>query len=94
MTDDVDENSKRPAASFNGSGGLQVAVWKHKSDDGRSQYSVRVDRSYKDGEEFKSTPYLRDNDLLRVQQLLTKADAWIEHDKGRGHSPRRAVVDR
>ena len=81
------QDAKRPAVSFNGSGGLQVAVWKHKSgEDGPSQYSVRVDRSYKDGEEFKSTQYLRDNDLLRVQQLLTKADEWIENDKGRGYS--------
>lgn len=86
MTEDVEQESKRPAASFNGSGGLQVAVWKHKSDEGRSHYSVRIDRSYKDGEEFKSTQYLRDSDLLRVQQLLAKADDWIENDKGRGHS--------
>ena len=48
--------------------------------------SVSVQRSYKDGDEFKTTQYLRDNDLLRMQQLLTKADEWIEQDKGRGHS--------
>ena len=77
-------NSQRPAARFTGSGGLQVAVWKHKQEDGPDNYSVRVDRSYKDKQdEYQSTPYLRDGDLLRVNQLLSKADDWIEQDKGR-----------
>ena len=76
--------SSRPAARFSGTGGISVAVWKHKTDDGWDRYSVRVDRSYKDDEgEFQSTPYLRDLDLLRVQKLLGAADDWIEQDKAK-----------
>jgi hypothetical protein len=77
-------SSGRPAARFTGSGGLSVAVWKHKSESGVENYSVRMDRSYKDADgNYQSTPYLRDNDLLRAGHLLQQADEWIEQDKGR-----------
>lgn len=71
----------RPIVSFQGSGGLQVAVWKNKSDSGIDNYSVRIERNYKVGETFRSSAYLRDSDLLRAEKLLSQADAWIEQDK-------------
>ena len=81
-------SSGRPAARFTGSGGLSVGVWKHKSESGIDNYSIRMDRSYKDSNgDFQSTPYLRDNDLLRAQKLLEQADEWIEQDKGRQRGP-------
>ena len=63
----------------------KVAVWKHKHDEGSDSYSIRMDRSYREGDsgEFKSTQYLRDQDLLRSQKLLAQADDWIEQDKSR-----------
>ena len=72
-------------ARFSGTGGITVAVWKHKNEEGPDRYSVKIDRSYrKDGEdEYVSTQYLRDGDLLRTQKLLEQADQWIEQDKGR-----------
>ena len=77
-------SSGRPAARFTGSGGLSVAVWKHKTESGMENYSVRIDRSYKDSDgNYQSTPYFRDGDLLRAQKLLEQADEWIEQDKGR-----------
>lgn len=76
--------SSRPAASFSGSGGLNVAVWKQKSESGHEHYSVRLDRSYKDESgTYKSTPYLREGDLLRAQRLLGQADDWIEQDRAK-----------
>ncbi len=78
------ETGRRPAAQFTGSGGINVAVWKHKNDKGYDNYSVKLERSYKDGNgEYQATQYLRDDDLLRAQKLLEQADAWIERDKGR-----------
>ena len=75
---------QRPVAKFSGSGGIQLAVWKHKSESGRDNYSVRIERSYKgDDEEFQSTNYLRDGDLLRAQKLLSQADDWIESDRSK-----------
>lgn len=77
----------RPAAKFTGSGGLSVAVWKQKSEQGFENYSVRIERSYKGkDDQFHTTPYLRDSDLLRAEKLLQQADEWIEQDKGRQRS--------
>ena len=76
--------SGRPAAKFSGTGGINVAVWKHKNESGYDNYSVRIERSYKDKNgDYQSTEYLRDSDLLRTQKLLEQADNWIEQDKGR-----------
>lgn len=78
------QTSSRPAARFTGSGGLSVGIWTNKADNGMTNYSVRLEKSYKgDDGQFHSTPYLRDNDLLRAQKLLEQADEWIEQDKGR-----------
>lgn len=75
---------QRPNASFRGSGGLSVGVWKHKSEDGPDYYSISLERSYKNRKgEFEATTSLRDGDLLRMQKLLDQADAWIEQDKSR-----------
>ena len=78
----------RPAARFTGSGGLSVGIWTNKAENGLTNYSVRLEKSYK-GEDgnYHSTPYLRDNDLLRAQKLLEQADEWIEQDKGRQRGP-------
>ena len=77
------DQKQRPVAEFKGSGGIKVAVWKHKHGEGPDGYSIRIDRSYRDGDEFQSTQYLRDQDLLRTQKLIAQADDWIEQDKGR-----------
>ena len=78
------ESGRRPVTQFTGSGGLSVAVWKHKSEKGYDNYSVKLERSYKDSDgENHTTQYLRDDDLLRAKAILEQADAWIERDKGR-----------
>lgn len=83
--------SSRPVATFSGSGGLNVAVWKQKSDSGYDHYSVRLERSYKDDTgNFKSTLYLREGDLLRAQKLLGQADDWIEQDRAKQRSAGRS----
>lgn len=86
-TESPSENT-RPAASFKGSGGIQVAVWKNKSEQGFDNYSVRIERAYRDGQDgpFKTTPYLRDSDLLRAAKLVEEADYWIEADKSKQRS--------
>lgn len=73
----------RPTVSFASSDGIRLAVWKRKNDKGIDDYSVRIDGVYKDRpDNFKSSAYLRDQDLLRVEKLLGKVDAWIEQDRG------------
>lgn len=68
-----------------GSGGIHVAMWKNNTESVHTVYSIKIDRRYKDdcSDEFKSTSYLRNGDLLRAQKLLDDADEWIEQDKQR-----------
>lgn len=74
----------RPAAKFSGSGGMNAAVWKRKTDEGIEHYSVRLERTYRTAEgSFESTPYLREGDLLRARKLLDQVDDWIEQDRAK-----------
>lgn len=76
----------RPNATFTGTGGLSVSVWKKRTDGQNfDSYSIRIERTYKDDKsgEFKTTQYLRDSDLLRAAKLIEDADLWIEKDKGK-----------
>jgi len=82
--EEENKTAGRPIASFEGTGNLQVAVWKHKNEGTPDNYSAKISRSYKDKDgEYQTTDYLRDSDLLRVNSLLEQADQWIEQDKGR-----------
>jgi hypothetical protein len=76
--------ASRPAAKFAGSGGINAAIWKRKTDDGFEHYSVRLDRNYKTTEgNWESTPYLREGDLLRARKILDQVDDWIEQDRAK-----------
>lgn len=86
MTEATEEAPKgqRPQVEFKGSGGLKVAVWKYRNEDGPDSYSAAITRTYRDKEgEFHTVPHLHDSDLLRVSKLLEQADQWIEQDKSR-----------
>ncbi len=85
QTEPQQVGNSRPVARFNGSGGLQVSIWKDKTEGGWDRYTIKADRTYKDdnSDSFKTTSYMRDSDLLRLRQLLLDADAWIEQDKGK-----------
>lgn len=84
------EQSSRPAAKFSGSGGIQVAVWKQRTDEGREYFTIKMERSYMDGDgNFQSTPYLRDGDLLRAARVLEQADQFVEQEKSRMRSANR-----
>jgi hypothetical protein len=81
------DGAARPMAKFTASGGISAAVWKHKTDSGVEHYSVRIDRSFKNNnDQWESTPYLREGDLLRAQKLLGLADDWIEQDRAKYRS--------
>jgi hypothetical protein len=78
---------------FNGSGGVNVAVWKHKSDNGFNHYSIRMDRTFRnDAGEYESTPYLRDGDLLRAQKLLGQVDDWVEQDRAKSRGGQEKIA--
>lgn len=91
---ETNPSSNRPIAKFNGTGGLQLAVWKQRNDAGRDHYSIMLERSYKSAEgEFKSTQYLREGDLLRAAKLIEEADRWIEQDRTKARGTNSAQTE-
>lgn len=57
-------------------GSVNAAVWKRETENG-SRYSVTIRRSYKQGEEWKSTDYFGDEHLPAVNKACEKALDWI-----------------
>ncbi len=87
--------SSRPAAKFTGSGGISAAVWKRRAESGTEHYSVRLERSFKNAQDqWESTPYLREGDLLRAAKLLEQVDEWIEQDRSRLRGAPQAAAGR
>jgi len=72
--------SEQPAAKFR-DGRLEVAVWANQTNDDepKTSYSLTLERSYKDGDDWKKTSSLNGDDTLKAAHLLTKAhDAILE----------------
>lgn len=67
--------SDKPVRRFR-IGLVQAAVWKN---DGVNNafYTVTLQRSFKDGDEYKNTDNLGAADLLNAAKVLTRAEAWI-----------------
>jgi hypothetical protein len=63
--------ANQPANKFR-LGYVTATVW--KNDD---FYSVVLERSYKDGDDWKSTDQLNAGDLLNAAKVLERAEAWI-----------------
>ena len=61
-----------PIAKFR-LGNVTAAVW--KGDTGF--YSVTLQKSYKDGDDWKNTDYLSHGDLLNAGKVLERAEHWI-----------------
>ena len=57
---------------------VSAAVWRNQSNDGKSTwYSVTLERTYKDNDEWKSTGNLNRDDLLLAGKALNQAHSWI-----------------
>jgi hypothetical protein len=59
---------------------LQVAVFEFPTENGPSNFSVKLTRTFRRDEnsEWESTDYLSGGDLLRAAKLLEAADAFIQ----------------
>ena len=62
---------KAPVKKFR-IGMVEAAIW--QNDD---WYSVTISRSYKDGEDYKSTDSFGHGDLMNVIKVSQRAEAWI-----------------
>ncbi len=74
-----------PRARFK-AGGIQVAVWDNVSKEGQVYQTISIDRSYKAGEEWKTTKSFRASDLPKVILALEKAYEYLalKHDELQG----------
>jgi hypothetical protein len=68
--------SNKPAKSVK-VGAIEVAVWENSSKEGRKFFSTTIERNYKDGEEWKKTGSLRDNDLPKAILALQQAYEFV-----------------
>jgi len=63
--------AKAPVAKFR-IGFVEAAVWNNDK-----FHTVTLSRTYKDGEEYKTTDNLGQSDLLNASKVLTRAESWI-----------------
>lgn len=57
-------------------GFIEAAVWNNDK-----FHSVTLSRTYKDGEDYKTTDSLGQGDLLNAAQVLTRAEAYIAENQ-------------
>jgi hypothetical protein len=75
---DISMTDNRPAFTIRGTPGtgLKLTLWKHDSDNG-PWYSAGVSRSYKDGEQWKESASISQQDFLEVAEMFREAHAWV-----------------
>jgi len=58
-------------------GGVSAAVWSNEGKENSTFHTLTFDRSYKDGEEFKSTSsYNLENDLNNLERCIFDVKVW------------------
>jgi hypothetical protein len=55
---------------------IKAAIWANKTDDG-VRHNVTFERSYRDGEEWKTTSSFGRDDLLVLAKVADLAHTWI-----------------
>ncbi len=77
---DKDKDKAQPEKKFR-AGGVVATVWKNvqKNKEGKEfeVYSINVDRTYKDGDEFKQTSSMKVNDLPKLALVANEAYAYL-----------------
>jgi hypothetical protein len=74
--------------------GLSVSVFANTAtvrDREVTFFDSYIQRTYKDGEEFKKTHKLAKDDLLKAAQLLTQAWAWIVDEEAAARKEKKAA---
>ncbi len=75
-----DKDKVQPEKKFR-AGGVVATVWKNtqKNKEGKEfeVYSINVDRTYKDGDEFKQTSSMKVNDLPKLALVANEAFAYL-----------------
>lgn len=65
---------------------ISAAVFKNTNADGKEFFNVQLDRSYKDGDEWKHTKSFSRDDLLNVAKVCDLTHSWI-HSQQQANRP-------
>uniref|UniRef100_A0A6H1ZYU2 Uncharacterized protein n=1 Tax=viral metagenome TaxID=1070528 RepID=A0A6H1ZYU2_9ZZZZ len=57
-------------------GGIQIAIWLNETSKGIFQ-SITIDKSYKEGDEWKHTKSFKPNDLVKLQIGINKVLEYL-----------------
>jgi hypothetical protein len=68
---------KKPAATIKFFP-LSAAIWRNETKDGKAFYSVTFERSYKDGDNWKSSDSFNGDQLLLLAKLADPAHTEVE----------------
>jgi hypothetical protein len=59
-------------------GALSASIWSNTTSEGRTFYSVTIERTYRaEGDELKHARSFNHDDLLNVAKVAERAEAWI-----------------
>ena len=70
------ENGKQRPAHEIRLGRIKATIWANQGDNG-TWYNVNLSRSYKDGDEWKSSTSFGRDELLTVAKVADLAHSWI-----------------
>jgi hypothetical protein len=70
------ENGKQRPAHEIRLGRIKATIWANQGDNG-AWYNVSLSRSYKDGDEWKSSTSFGRDELLTVAKVADLANSWI-----------------
>ncbi len=70
-------------------GDVRAMVWLQKSNGRRGYYTATISRWYPAGDQMKSTPSLRFEDLMNIRKVARRAHFWIWWKGGAFYRKRR-----
>ena len=62
---------------------VRAAIWRNEGENGVF-YNATVERSYKDGDSYKSSGSFSADDLLKLAKVADQAHSWIMRQRGEG----------
>lgn len=63
-------------------GRLALTIWANETEQ-CTRFSTEITRTWKDGEEYRTTSRLDERDLLAAARLATIADDWIAAERAK-----------
>ena len=73
------QTNNRPAFTTR-RGRLTLTVWANETEQG-TRFSSEISRTWKDGEEYRTTTRLDERDLLSASRLAQLADDWVAEQR-------------